>query len=109
MRTLSTNPVFRAAALCGITILTTAGCNKKADNTSNFTSAINTYYNAHPACLWSDEVKFPLQAATSDTSKTAPYDALVDQGLLVRTTVEKKKLIIMSLQANNYDLTDKGR
>ena len=54
-------------------------------------------------------MKFPLQVATADASKTAPYDALVDQGLLVRTTVEKKKLIVMSEQANNYDLSDKGR
>ena len=30
----------------------TLGCNKKADNTVNFTSAINSYYSAHPACLW---------------------------------------------------------
>ena len=109
MRTVTLRPIFRLAAVCGAAMLATVGCDKKADNTANFTSAINTYYNAHPACLWSDEVKFPLQAATSDASKTAPYDALVDQGLLVRTTVEKKKLIVLSQQANNYDLTDKGR
>jgi hypothetical protein len=29
--------------------------------------------------------------------------------LLVRTTAEKKKLIIASKQVNNYDLSDKGR
>ena len=85
------------------------GCNKKADNTLNFTSAINTYYSAHPACLWSDPIKFPVQADTSDASKTSGYDALVDQGLLVRTTAEKKKFIIASKQVNNYDLSDKGR
>jgi hypothetical protein len=101
--------IFRVTALCGVAAFAATGCNKKADNTINFTSAINTYYTAHPACLWSDPVKFPMQAATSDTSKTAPYDALVDQGLLVRTTVEKKKLIVLSQQANNYDLSDKGR
>ena len=100
---------FRVAALCGVAAMTAIGCNKKADNTSNFSNAINTYYAAKPACLWDDPIKFPLQVATSDASKTAPYDALVDQGLLARTSVEKKKLIIMSEQANNYDLSDKGR
>lgn len=100
---------FRAAALCGATILLATGCNKKADNSMNFTNAINTYYSAHPACLWSEPVKFPVQADTSDTSRTSGYDALVDQGLLVRTTAEKKKLIIASKQVNNYDLSDKGR
>jgi hypothetical protein len=87
----------------------TIGCNKKADNTANFTNAIDAYYSAHPACLWPDPIKFPVQADTSDTSKTSGYDALVDQGLLLRTTAEKKKLIIASKQVNNYDLSDNGR
>src|SRR5277367_6571057 len=102
-------PAIRTAAFCGTAILLASGCNKKADNTSNFTSAINTYYSAHPACLWSDSIKFPVQADTSNASKTSGYDALVDQGLLVRTTAEKKVLIIASKQVNNYDLSDKGR
>ena len=75
----------------------------------NFRNAIDAYYSAHPVCLWSEPVKFPVQADTSDNSKTAGYDALVDQGLLVRTTAEKKKMIIASKQVNNYDLSDKGR
>jgi hypothetical protein len=100
---------FRTAAVCGTIMFLAASCNKKEDNSTNFTSAINSYYTAHPACLWSDPIKFPVQADTSDNSKTAGYDALVDQGLLVRTTAEKKKLIIASKQVNNYDLSDKGR
>jgi hypothetical protein len=88
--------------------LTLAACNKKADNSINYTSAINSYYNAHPSCLWSALLRFPIQVETSDQSKTMPYDALVDQGLLVRTTAEKKKLIVISKQVNNYDLSDKG-
>jgi hypothetical protein len=100
---------LRTAALCAAALALATGCNKKADNTLNFTSAINTYYSAHPACLWSDPIKFPVQADTSDNSKTSGYDALVDQGLLVRTTAEKKKFIIASKQVNNYDLSDKGR
>ena len=100
---------FRTAAVCVTIMLFAVGCNKKEDNSTNFASAINTYYSAHPACLWPDPIKFPVQADTSDNSKTAGYDALVDQGLLVRTTAEKKKLIIASKQVNNYDLSDKGR
>jgi hypothetical protein len=100
---------LRAAAVCGSIMFFAVGCNKKEDNSANFTGAIDTYYSAHPACLWSDPIKFPVQADTSDNSKTAGYDALVDQGLLVRTTAEKKKMIIASKQVNNYDLSDKGR
>jgi hypothetical protein len=105
----SIRTALRTAALCGAAFSLAIGCNKKADNTLNFTSAINTYYSAHPACLWSDPIKFPVQADTSDASKTSGYDALVDQGLLVRTTAEKKKFILGSKQVNNYDLSDKGR
>lgn len=100
---------LRAASLCGAAFLLTTGCDKKADNSINFTNAINTYYSAHPACLWSEPKKYPVQEETSDSAKTSSYDALVDQGLLVRTTAEKKKFIIASKQVNNYDLSDKGR
>jgi hypothetical protein len=101
--------VMPAVALCGVVALLATGCNKKADNTMNFKNAIDTYYSAHPACLWSDSVKFPVQADTSDTSKTAGYDALVDQGLLTRQSAEKTKLIIATKQVNIYDLSGKGR
>ena len=37
---------------------------------------------------------FSVQAATSDDAKTEGYDALIQEGLLTRTTAEKKALII---------------
>jgi hypothetical protein len=109
MRICANRNLPYTVALWGAAIFLAVGCNKKADNTMNFTNAIDTYYSAHPACLWPDPIKFPVQADTSDTSKTSGYDALVDQGLLIRTTAEKKKFIIASKQVNNYDLSDKGR
>ena len=83
-------------------------CKKTAPTTPNYAGALDSYYEAHPACLWSDDKKFPVQAATSDDAKTQGYDALVDQGLLTRT-VSEKKIIIVSKRENNYDLSDKGR
>ena len=103
------NHGLQALTLCGVALLAAAGCKKTADNTINYKSALNTYYAAHPACLWSEEKKFPVQADTGDTTKTSPYDALVDQGLLQRTTEQKKQLLVLSKQVTNYDLTDKGR
>jgi hypothetical protein len=100
---------LRIAAVCGVATLLIAGCKKTDDNNINFSNAINTYYASHPACLWDDPVKFPVQVTTSDTAKTSGYDALVDQGLLQRTTAEKKVFIIASKQVTNYDLSDKGR
>jgi hypothetical protein len=109
MKARAIRSTFNSVVLCGAVALLATGCNKKADNTLNYSNAIDTYYSAHPACLWSDSVKFPVQVDTSDTSQTTGYDALVDQGLLVRTTAEKKKLIITSKQVTNYDLSDNGR
>jgi len=106
---LQTRNTLRTAAISAAALLVLAGCNKKADNTMNYTSAINSYYSAHPACLFAQPQQFPTQKTTSDTSATAPFDALVDQGLLVRTTAEKKVMIVASKQVTNYDLSSQGR
>jgi len=111
MKGLNITSAHWATALVLASVSIASGCNKykAVDNTAHFADAINTYYGAHPACLWRTAVKFPVQADTSDASKTAPYDALVDQGLLVRTSDEKRVMIVASKQVNNYDLSDKGR
>ena len=96
------------SAVAMVAVLAT-GCNKKKDDTGNLKTAINNYYDANPECLFQSEKKFPVQADTKDASDTAPWDALVDQGLLTRTTAEKTKLIVMTKSVNNYDLSDKGR
>jgi hypothetical protein len=94
-------------ALAASLALSLVACKKTADTKPNFESGINAYYQAHPSCLWSSAQQFPVQVGHSDP-KTTRYDALVDQGLLVRTTSEKK-IIIISKQENNYDISDKGR
>lgn len=97
-----------SAALCAVVLLA-SGCSKKDDSKMNYESAINDYYKAHPACIWSEAKKFPVQEATSDQAKTEGYDALTDAALLTRTTGEKKVFIVASKQVNNYDVSDKGR
>jgi hypothetical protein len=99
---------YPAVLLCGVTLLF-AGCNKQDNSKANYQSAINDYYKAHPACLWDETKKFPVQAATSDDAKTEGFDALTDAGLLARTTGEKKVFIVASKQVNNYDLSTQGR
>ncbi len=109
MASLFGSAVMRSAAVAGLVCLASVGCNKKTDNTSNFKSAIDTYYSSRPVCLWSSSKQLPVQANQDDKSKTSDYDALVDQGLLTRTAVEKKKLLVLNQKANNYDLAEKGR
>jgi hypothetical protein len=99
---------YRALLVCAATLLF-AGCNKQDNSKVNYQTAINEYYKAHPACIWQDTKKFPVQAATSDDAKTEGFDALTDAGLLTRTTAEKKVFIVASKQVNNYDLSDQGR
>jgi hypothetical protein len=98
---------LRDFATLALTLALTAACNKKAPTTPNYADAINSYYQAHPACLWSSEKKFPIQASPDD-AKSEHLDALVDQGLLTRTVTEKK-IIIVSKRENNYDISEKGR
>ena len=89
--------------------LLSSACNNGTNTDMSYKAAINDHYKAFPVCLWSQPKKFPVQAATSDDEKTEGYDALTQEGLLTRTTAEKKVLIVASKQVNNSDLSDKGR
>jgi hypothetical protein len=96
------------AFVLALPILMATACHtKNAPTTPNYADAINSYYQAHPACLWHEDKRFPVQSAPDD-AKTQGYDALVDAGLLTRTTSEKK-IVIISKRENNYDISDKGR
>jgi hypothetical protein len=111
------------AALLAAVIPLTAGCSKKSvDHTARFTEAINTYYGTHPVCLWKQSVRFPVVAEGSDAAKAPEYDALVDQGLLVRTAEKTAALAgtaavpppgiaapAPSTPAVSYDLSQRGR
>ncbi len=102
--------LLRSTTVIASALLLVAGCKKTADNTSHYKSAINNYLSQNQSCLWPDPVKFPVQVNTSDSAKTAGYDALYNQGLLNRTTGDKKKLLgLVSKEVTNYDLSDKGR
>jgi hypothetical protein len=101
--------IHRCALVLGIFALVTTGCNNGSNTDLSYKAAINDHFKAFPVCIWSQSKKFPVQAATADDSKTEGYDALTQEGLLTRTTAEKKVLIIASKQVNNYDLPDKGR
>jgi hypothetical protein len=94
--------------LCGLVILA-AGCDKSKPDTTNFKTAINNYYTAHPSCVWSSPVKFPVQADASNDQQTKGFDALTDAGLLTRTPEEKKRFLIGSKQVNDYDVSSNGR
>src|ERR1700685_2314092 len=84
--------------IVGLLALITSGCNTGGNNDINYKTAINDHFKAIPACIWSQPKKFPVQAATSDDAKTEGYDALTQEGLLTRTTAEKKVLIVASKQ-----------
>ena len=104
------SPSVRRTLLCASALLLAAGCKKTADNTANYKGAINSYLSQNQSCLWPEPVKLPVQVNTSDAEKTAGYDALYNQGLLNRTSSDKKKLFgLVNKQVTTYDLSDKGR
>jgi len=95
-------------ALAGVFGLA-AGCKKNAVDKEAFKSALNNYLGSKQECVWSAPVKLPAQAGASNDEQTRGFDALTDAGLLARKAVEKKRFLIGSKQANDYDLSDKGR
>jgi hypothetical protein len=101
--------LYRVASVVALSAVGFTGCNKKVDDTSNLRTAINSYYDQYPECLWQNPIQLPQQHDKDDASAVQPFDSLVDQGLMSRTPIEKTKLLIVKKQANSYDLTDKGR
>ncbi len=100
----------RAAVFVCALLVAAAGCQtKKAPSKENFKAAIGNYYNAHPTCIWSTPVKFPVEADPNKGDQSTGYDALTDAGLLTRTSAQKKQFIFGSKQVNDYDLSSKGR
>lgn len=95
-------------ALAGMVLLA-AGCRKNTVDKGAFKSALNNYLASKKECVWSAPTKFPAQADASNDEQTKGFDALTDAGLLTRKAVEKKRFLIGSKQANDYDLSDKGR
>jgi hypothetical protein len=102
MRTAFIAAIATAAALI-------SGCHTNIVDKTAFQTALNTYYASRQECLWSQSIKFPVQADTSNDNQTQQFDALTDAGLLKRTPGEKQRFLIGSKQVNNYDLSDKGR
>jgi hypothetical protein len=102
---------MRGRIALGVTLIAlfagATGCKKQID-TAEFKSAINNSYAGHHECVWPEPIKLPAEVDTSKDEKTRDYDALLDAGLLVRGTAEKKRFLIGSKQVNQYDLSDKG-
>lgn len=92
-----------------VLILVSAGCKKNAVDKGAFKSALNNYLGSRQECVWSAPIKMPAQADASNDEQTKGFDALTDAGLLTRKAVEKKRFLIGSKQANDYDLSDEGR
>ena len=78
--------IRRCALVPGVFALVTIGCNNGSKTDAAYKAAINQHFKAFPVCIWSQPKKFPVQAATADDAKTAGYDALTQEGLLMRTT-----------------------
>jgi hypothetical protein len=83
------------------------GCKKEIDK-AQFKSAINNSFAGRHECVWPEPIKLPAEVDTSKDEKTRDYDTLLNAGLLVRGTAEKKRFLVGSKQVNQYDLSDKG-
>ena len=93
----SQGAICRGLTACALLLLT-IGCDRMGDNPANYTSAIDSYFKAHPSCVWADDKTFPVTADLSNAKETLGYEALTDQGLLEH-----------GAKANEYGLTKKGK
>ena len=68
-------------------------------------AAIDKFYVGEPACLWFEPVEMPVEVDAADTAGRAGLEALVDQGLLVRTVLDADA---QNAAGVRYELTPNG-
>ena len=98
---------FASLLLLATIVALPTGCKKEIDK-AEFKSAINNSFAGRHECVWHEPIKLPAEVDTSKDEKTRDYDTLLDAGLLVRGTAEKKRFLVGSKQVNQYALSDKG-
>ena len=68
--------------------------------------AINRFYEGEPACLWFEPVELPVEVDAADAQGRDGLEALVGQGLLVRTKIDADEANPAGMR---YELTASGR
>ncbi|MDP9052359.1 MAG: hypothetical protein M3O31_16800 [Acidobacteriota bacterium] len=71
---------------------------------ADYSATLNKYYEGRPLCVWSDTVKFPVEATSADATERG-FDALEVAGLLVRKAAGKHS----PKGSSTYDLSPEGR
>jgi hypothetical protein len=102
-------------------LLLSAGCNKSAStsvDTAPFVTALNTYYQSHPSCAFSQPVTFPVDASADadvDPAEVQQLNALSDAGLVAKKSHQQWSApqgpthIRVHETVSNYELTDQGK
>jgi hypothetical protein len=94
--------------LLAFSLCCSVACSSRAVPKTTFKTTIDSYYQAHPACIWMSEKTFPVKASAGD-AKAAGYDALVDQGLLTRTAAtHRESIYAISSEGQPFWISDPG-
>lgn len=108
------------AFLAGAALVLAAGCNKTTAtvDTGPFLTALNTYYQTHPSCAFSQPMTFPVDVTPGSNQSPVEVqrlDALADAGLLTKksqkvwSSPQGPTHIRVHETATTYDLTDQGK
>jgi len=102
--------------------LLAAGCNRTTAgasvDTAPFVTALNTWYQNHPSCAFSQPITFPIDAgpdADLDTSEVTQLNALADAGLVAKKSSQQWSApqgpthIRVHETVTDYELTDAGK
>lgn len=99
---------MRADALAILTLAAAValavGCRSKTLDQSEFRYALDDYYRIQPHCLWSNIVRFPADADSSNPEQARQLKALTDAGLLERRTGMRDGAVV-----TEYNLSTQGQ
>ena len=97
-----------AVLATGVVVISAAGCTDRTSvSKENFAQVINQDYATNADCLFTRSLSFPYRVAADDkllASTRHQLDALAEEGLLNRSTVQDGKETLL-----RYVMTDSGR
>lgn len=101
--------IVAAAAVAVVAFLLVNGITNRTRYKGAFATTLDHYLGSRQECLWPDPIQLPAHVDAGNSAQTAQFDALVDAGLLDRSSAARERRGRREANSSEYTLSDIGR